>query len=116
MDPGLQNYFCLPDWLPTLAGTSSAELCLMDWRISTLIHITGDSNLHPGLGTTTQYHVSIDFFFFFFDGGYGYWHDTVILLSTLLSSGENISAQDSNRNKFVKREEKKNFIRQRLQV
>ena len=27
---------------------------------------------------------------FFFDRGYGSWHDTVILVSTLLSSGENI--------------------------
>ena len=29
-------------------------------------------------------------FFFFFDRGYGFWHDTAILVSTLLSSGENI--------------------------
>ena len=89
MDPGLQSHFCLPYWLPKLAGINSVELCLVDWRISTLTHITGDSNVYPDLGTTTQYHISIAFFFFF-DRGYGYWHDTAILVSTLLSSGENI--------------------------
>ena len=45
---------------------------------------------------------------FFFDRGYGYWHDTVILVSTLLSSGENIfSSGFKSEQIHSKKEEKK---------